>query len=398
MGAVVLFGAIYVAYLWNRYGANEALSYLPFVLLIAGAIIFVAPRLIEEKGLPIRGFGVMLLIAVSSGVGISAYRARQMGVDSEVIYSLAFWFLVCGMIGARLFFVIEYWKLFLKPTVAETIAELLNFLQGGIVLYGALIGSCLAAFWYFRKHQYPVLPTFDLIAPGMALGVAFGRLGCLLNGCCFGGACAYQPIAVTFPPRSPPYERQFELGLFHGLRLADSKDGVILDSVIEGSSAAKAGLERGDKIDSVGGIEVKKTSEFIKAIRERKDPDAVSIQLKVRDRTQTVELEPQFPARSIPIHATQIYDSLNCFLICAILWFYYPFRRRDGEVLALLLGLYAVSRFLIEIIRIDEPGQLGTNLSISQLLSIGFVLLAAAILAYGEWKRAPLALPMRPIS
>ena len=78
------------------------------MLLLLGAAILFLPRVFPE-GLPIRGYGVMLLIGITSGVGLAMYRARKGGLDPEIIISLAIWMVVCGIIGARLFYVIEYW-------------------------------------------------------------------------------------------------------------------------------------------------------------------------------------------------------------------------------------------------------------------------------------------------
>ena len=66
------------------------------------------PRVFPE-GLPVRGYGLMLLVGITSGVGMAMYRARQGGLDPEIILSLAIWLVVCGVVGARLFYVTEYW-------------------------------------------------------------------------------------------------------------------------------------------------------------------------------------------------------------------------------------------------------------------------------------------------
>ncbi|MCE9556296.1 MAG: prolipoprotein diacylglyceryl transferase, partial [Planctomycetes bacterium] len=79
----------------------------------------------------------------------------------------------------------------------------------------------------------------------------------------------------------------------------------------------------------------------------------------------------QLPPRSLPVQPAQIYSTIDATLICIFLLAYYPYRRRDGEVFALLLTIYPITRFLIEIIRVDEPGQFGTQFSISQLVSFG---------------------------
>jgi phosphatidylglycerol:prolipoprotein diacylglycerol transferase len=88
------------------------------------------------------------------------------------------------------------------------------------------------------------------------------------------------------------------------------------------------------------------------------------------------------PARSVPVHPAQLYAAIDAALLALLLWAWYPLRRRDGELFALLLLLHPVSRFLLEMIRTDEPGQFGTSLSISQWLSALLFLAGLALAAY----------------
>ncbi len=91
---------------WN----NETRSYLPFMAVVGLVIAFVLPLVeVPRHGLPVRGYGVMLLTATVAGVGLAVYRARSMGLHPDLILSLAFRMFLCGIIGARLFFVIQYW-------------------------------------------------------------------------------------------------------------------------------------------------------------------------------------------------------------------------------------------------------------------------------------------------
>ncbi len=76
--------------------------------------------------------------------------------------------------------------------------EVLKFTEGGLVVYGSLIGAGLAFLVYCKKHKLPMLKLADIIAPSLVIGLAFGRSGCLLNGCCYGGVCD-KPWAITFP-------------------------------------------------------------------------------------------------------------------------------------------------------------------------------------------------------
>jgi phosphatidylglycerol:prolipoprotein diacylglycerol transferase len=93
------------------------------------------------------------------------------------------------------------------------------------------------------------------------------------------------------------------------------------------------------------------------------------------------------PARSLPVHPAQLYSAIDGALIGWLLWAYYPFRRRDGELIAMLLTIHPITRFMLEIIRTDEPAVFGTGMSISQNISLG--LLACGIGIWWYLSRQP---------
>ncbi len=233
---------------WQTYqhgwGA-EARGYLPALVLSGVVIAFLLPRLVQAPpdsmvpaaqqqsaqpggpgetathavgGLPIRGYGVMLLLAVASSVALAVYRAERLGLDPEMILSLAFWLFIFGIVGARLFYIIEYWDKFQQPRLGATLAMMANVAEGGLVVYGSLLAGGLALVIFVYKHHLPGLALGDLVAPSVVLGMAIGRLGCFLNGCCYGGISSV-PWAVTFPWHSPPHQQQVLNGdlYIHGL-------------------------------------------------------------------------------------------------------------------------------------------------------------------------------------
>ena len=378
----LVFAAISMAIVICRHGWNsQTRGYLPFFLVVA-AVIYFLPFVFDE-GLPIRGYGVMLLLAVVSGVALAMYLARRVGLDPEIILSLAFWMFVAGIVGARVFYVIEYWeRSFKKATFGETLATVLKFSEGGLVVYGALIAVLIAVVLFVRKHRLPGLALADLIAPSMALGQGIGRIGCLLNGCCFGGYCEL-PWAVQFPgPDSPPYISQMDRGLWHGLELDPSSSEPTVRHVDAESPAGRAGLAAGVVIRRINGIEVHTTQDAQAAFRNEATSTA-DIEVKTTDgRKFRWVLPADRPDRSRPIHPAQIYSAIDAILLAAFLLAYYPFRRRDGEVIALALTIHPITRFLLEEIRIDEAGMWGTRFSISQIIG-GLILLGAlALWAY----------------
>jgi phosphatidylglycerol:prolipoprotein diacylglycerol transferase len=87
------------------------------------------------------------------------------------------------------------------------------------------------------------------------------------------------------------------------------------------------------------------------------------------------------------VHPAQLYSAIDAGILAWLLWSYYPLRRRDGEATALLLTIHPVTRFLLEVIRTDEPAVFGTGMSISQNISL--LLLAAAGVLWWYLSRQP---------
>ncbi len=382
------FGLLVVALTIRRRGWDRELwSQLPVFLLVAAAIVWLVPRVEEptpagalilppvsvDVGLPIRGYGVSLLVAVVMGVTLACNRAARAGLNPDAILGLAFAMVLGGIVGARVFFAIQYWSLLRAETWGETLANLVSVDKGGLVVYGSLIGALASFGFYAWRQRLPLLPLADLIAPSLALGLAIGRIGCLLNGCCFGGNCTHL-WAVTFPAGSPPYERQQATGSFHGVRLAEAAaGGITIDAIDADGPLAGQGLRVGQDVIAINGHPVDRL-ETAETILLGSGPE---LQLTLGDGRQVRSTLVALPARSRPVHPTQIYSSLNAGLLCLLTLAFYPLRRRHGQTMALLLSAYAVTRFLLEMIRTDE-GEFLARLTISQNISL---VIAGAMLA-----------------
>ncbi len=249
-------------------------------------------------GLKVFGYGTMLVLAFVFSTALAWWRAKRERLDPEVIIDIAFWLFLFGMIGARLFYCVEYWGHEIK-----TVWDALQYWKGGVVYYGGIVGGTIAFFVYRHFKPFPLRPFLDVVAPSIAVGTLFGRLGCFLNGCCYGDICDY-PWAVAFPQYSPPWGQQRAVGLI----------------------AANA---------------------------------------------------PQ----SLPVHPTQLYSALDSLVLLLLMTAFYPLRRRDGEVMGVLMLAYPVTRFLIEYLRNDEPAFFA-GMTIAQ--NISFLLLFGAF-AYWAW-------------
>ncbi len=387
LGIWAIAAVVIMAISYRRHGwSGETRSQLGAVLIVGLAIAFLLPNLMDERlgGLAIRGYGALLLVAVGSGVGLTMYRAERVGVNPEICLSLGTWFFIWGIIGARAFYVIEYWDRFQKETLSETVFAILNLTQGGLVVYGSLIAGGVALIVFVRKYHLPGLALADLIAPGVVLGVGLGRLGCFLNGCCYGGLSDL-PWAVQFPPEAPAYIDQVEHGRLslHGIRFAG--EGVappVISAVEPGSQAAKSGLEKGDLVVAVGKQEVR-TVEHAQRLLFGSFGEGTPISISVADdaRPHTWKIAGPAP-RSLPVHPTQLYSLIDALLLCGLLLAFEPYKRRDGELAAMVLTLHPISRFLLEIIRVDESAVLNTGMSISQNISIGIFLIGVGLWIY----------------
>jgi phosphatidylglycerol:prolipoprotein diacylglycerol transferase len=258
-------------------------------------VLFTIPVL---GGLKVFGYGTMLVLGFLGSTWLAAWRARREKLNPEVILDMAFWIFFIGLVGARFFYCIQYWG-----DQVKTVWDILQYWKGGIVYYGGILGGSLAFFVYRHFRPFPLRPYFDALAPAIMVGTLFGRLGCFLNGCCYGDQCDL-PWAVSFPRLSPPWADQHAQGLI-----------------------------------------------------------------------------PADAASSLPVHPTQLYSSLDSLIILILLTAFYPLRRRDGEVLGLLMVTYPITRFLIEYLRNDE-GVFFAGFTISQNISI---LLLLGGLAYWLW-------------
>lgn len=123
----------------------------------------------------------MVALAFLVGTSWVVKIAKQENIKKEEILDLAFYLLLAGILGARVFYILENLGFFLKNPL-----EMIMFHHGGLVFYGGLIGAGLVGIFIFRKKNLPILKISDMIMPAVVLGQAIGRVGCFLNGCCYG--------------------------------------------------------------------------------------------------------------------------------------------------------------------------------------------------------------------
>ncbi len=150
------------------------------------------PQLFEFYGVSIYTYGLMLVAAYLVGLRVAVTRGRTRGLNDARVMDLGILVIVGALVGAKLLlFVVEFDHILAEPAFAWTL------LRSAGVFYGGLIVALGAAFWFMRRHRMPLWTTCDAFAPGIALGQAVGRVGCLLAGCCYGHPTDL-PWGITF--------------------------------------------------------------------------------------------------------------------------------------------------------------------------------------------------------
>lgn len=244
------------------------------------------PILFELLGFKVHAYGLMMALACGSALAIAVWRARRDGIDPDAVYELATWLFLGGVVGARALYVAVW------PESIRSPLDLFRVWEGGGVFYGCILGGFGGTMLYYRRRPFPFLKMADAVAPALAIGAFFGRIGCHLNGCCH-GAVTRAAWGVRFPYGSHAWAEHVDRGLI--------------------------------------------------------PPDA---------------------AWSLPVHPTQLLAAAAGLALLAALTAYLPFRRRPGQVMALLMIAYPISRWPVEVLRGDDAG-LVAGLTISQLISLG---------------------------
>jgi prolipoprotein diacylglyceryltransferase len=198
--------------------------------------------------LPIYGFGMMLFITFLVTTWLASRRATKEGIAPQHLQDLAIWIFVGGLIGARIVYMRQY---------HEPWSHFFMIWQGGLVFYGSAIGGVvgyvLAYVFVIRKHGLSTWKLADIIAPLVAIGLCLGRVGCFLNGCCYGNvACAHCP-AVQFFLSSPARYQLVGNGLqtAAGFTKMEGRNSLAVAAVAPGSPAAESGLKAKDIIVKV---------------------------------------------------------------------------------------------------------------------------------------------------
>ena len=154
------------------------------------------PDILHWGVLHIRSYGLMLAVAFLAGTWLALREARRRGLDEDKLVTVILVVLVSSVIGARALYVLEHVQEFRREW-----GSVVAIWQGGLTLYGGVVAGTLAGLVTARHIGMPMWSVADTLTPSFALGTVFGRIGCFLNGCCY-GIPTTQPWGVHFPPDS----------------------------------------------------------------------------------------------------------------------------------------------------------------------------------------------------
>lgn len=187
-------------------------------------------------------FVTLEAVAIVLGIYWAMRRAESVGLDPAAVFRAGVFTIAFAFTGARLYSVVEHFSYY-----ADHPAEALFFWNGGMVSYGAYAGGFVGALLAARWQQLPRARFLDCCALPMAAGMVLGRVGCFLNGCCFGAASSL-PWALSFPPGSPAHDQHLRLGVVgpeelslavHPTQLYEALFGLALLLVLAGYRASE---------------------------------------------------------------------------------------------------------------------------------------------------------------
>lgn len=367
----------------------------------------------------IKSYGFCLMVGFLSAVWLGMRRCERTRVDPDVFLDLALLCLIFGVGGSRLFYVIHYWPTKFASAPSPLLAAI-DITKGGLEFLGGFVGAVLAIIVYSLRKKISLRFYLDTLAPSTMWGLAFGRLGCYLNGCCFGALCVAPGVAQSTSPVEHPrhaWAVEFPFGSPAHLRQWENRKVTVPADLIATdfrsyhpmllSSLTLTMSEKDRKAPRRAYADAKKAYEF--AVAQGDNEASVAALGKTMKRAQDrkkardmemyeVLLAQQYPSRtaprrptsitelqtiagryhSAPVHPAQLYSAIHAMILAVLLSGLFYARKRHGVVAAALLLCYPLPRILLEMIRSDNPHDVG-GFTVSQFVSLA--LFAAGVVA-----------------
>ncbi len=301
------------------------------------------PELFHIPGTPITvfGYGLMLVIAFFAFTKTAQSLAKRRGLNPELFLNATFLCLVFGVIGARTSHVLENLSDYTNQGFFQNLKHMANLQEGGLTLYGGFLLATPIAMWYAVRKKVPLRLGMDIVAVGIMVALGFGRIGCYLNGCCYGADCAW---GVQFPYHSIAYMDQVEAG-----KIVPPPELQTVDADGQPRLLTKEEVAANPRLSRIAANN-----------------------------------------RAHPVLPAELFSSLNAFLLAGLMFAYFTIRHAPGQVFAMTVALGGMTRYLLEMIRVEppvDPSMFGT-LSIAQVTGICLVIAGITLwFVYGWYER-----------
>lgn len=314
------------------------------------------PRLFEIPIIhwPVGTYGPMLVIGFLAAITLIKRLSRSLGTNPQHIINAALYSLIGGVVGARVFYFVHHHDQFQGDFLG-----IFRVWNGGLELLGGVVAAVVVILAYLKYHKLPIKPYLDILAVGLMLALVFGRIGCFLNGCCFGKP-ANLPWAVRFPSfvireKFPEPSFVFDSQINPDLKRNRLKPYINLpENYFSGFD------ENGHS--------------YLKPLDELSEQQKMEI------------TKGQY--RPLRVHPTQLYTSASAAFLTLVLLLFWrrsqksksTFLTGPGSTFSLMLIVYGVMRFIIEALRDDNPFEHGwwaiyKGGTVSQNLSIYMIIL-----------------------
>jgi phosphatidylglycerol:prolipoprotein diacylglycerol transferase len=299
---------------------------------------------------PVGTYGPMLVIGFLAAITLIKYLSRDMRTDPRHITNAALYALIGGVVGARAFYVIHYIGKF-----QDKWTDVFQIWQGGLELVGGVFVTVVVILAYLLYYKLPVRKYLDILAIGLTVALVFGRIGCFLNGCCFGKP-ANVPFMVQFPYDSFVYFSQVNPNL------------------------------KRNRLEP----QLQVPADYFYYT----DDSGMRYPKPYSDLTSEQQYEvTKGKYQCLPVYPTQLYSSAGAAILCLVLYLFWrrsrksrgKFLTQPGSTFALMLILYGIMRFYLETLRDDNPYEYGwwaidKGGTVSQNIGIYMVILGAALM------------------
>lgn len=280
--------------------------------------------------IPIYSYGLMMVIGFLTAIQLARYLAGRCGLDGEQFVNAGLLALVTGIAGARLSHVLENIDQFTRITptrgVLDNLYDAVNMRSGGLTYYGGFLLAFPSLVLFAIKKKIPLRLGMDIVAPCIVIGLGFGRIGCFLNGCCYGDQCDL-PWAVQFPYQSLAYQEEFYRGDITAPR-------ELLSPLADGDYRllSRQEIPRGSELSRL-----------------------------------------ESKQHSLPLHPAQLYSAFTAFFIAGIVLCFFTIPHAPGRGFAMMLFLEGTTRYILELLRV-EPAVFGP-FSLSMIIGLALAVL-----------------------